>query len=200
MTDEHPSQPDERRPSSTALARTEDEALPDAYEREYMPGQGAMLYRDKMVAGKEIKLYFAGLAAFLTFASVSTGQWAGVLLLPLIALMWLIMGVMRVSVSERSVSVKLGLFGPTIPMAAIESAVATDYARSASWGVIRMSEGKAYKVLGGGTRAVKIRWRDPGGKPQVTYVFSETADTLARAIKRGRKALPAAAERKALPV
>ncbi len=39
----------------TSLARVETDNTPDAYEREYMKGEGTVVYRDKMVAGKTMK-------------------------------------------------------------------------------------------------------------------------------------------------
>jgi len=190
---------DEPQPSS--LAPREGQSLPDPFEREYMKGEGMVLYRDKMVAGAKMNAAMVGIAAFMTFAAVSTGQWAGVTLgLPILALVWLLFGVLRVTVSEQAVKVKLGLFGPTIPMNSVESAIAIDYKWGAfgGWGIRMGPHGTMYNIIGDGGRAVKITWRNERGKKKVTFVGTRTADELATAINRGRRILPAAAEPKAL--
>lgn len=186
----------------TALAPRAGAALPDAFEREYMTGEGLVSYRDKMVAGWKMNTAIAAVAGLMVFEAVSTGIWGSVTIgVPLLLVLWLLFGVLRVSVSERAVEIKLGLFGPTIPMDAIESAQPIDYRWTAfgGWGIRRGPEGWMYNILGDEGRAVKIRWRDSKGQPQVTYVGTRTAEALAEAIERGRKALPPAAEPHALP-
>lgn len=177
----------------TSLVPTDSPGAPDAFEREYMKGEGMVLYRDKMVAGRTMNLILAGTAAFLAATSIGTGSFAGVLLsLPLLAVIWLLFGVLRVTVSEQSVDVKLGLFGPKIPMRSIESVLAMDYKWSSvgGWGIRKAPGGWMYNMPGDGGRAVKIVWRDEAGKKKITYVGTKTATELAAAIKKGFAALP----------
>ncbi|MCA9648569.1 MAG: hypothetical protein H6712_23995 [Myxococcales bacterium] len=184
----------------TALAPV-GETSPDAFEREYMRGEGAVLYRDKMVAGRKTNAVLALVTALLAFKAISTGALGSLVVgLPLLAAAWVLLGVLRVTVSERTVDVKLGLLGPTIPMEGIESAMAIDYRFGGigGWGVRRGPEGWMYGILGDSRRAVKIRWRDERGRTRVTYVGTRTAEALAAAIDRGRRALPAGPEPRAL--
>jgi len=185
-----------------ALVRSEGTTGVDAYEREYMPGEGAMLYRDKMVAGKKLNLFLGALAVIIVGAGIAEGTLASALIgLPIIALVWLLFGVLRVSVSENVVNVQYGVFGPKIPIHAIESATAMKYqwATFGGWGIRRGPDGWMYNMLGDGGNAVKIVWRDGAGKRKITYVGTSTAEILAEEIAKARRALPAAPERPALP-
>lgn len=188
-------------PETSLVPTPSERSLPDAFEREYMKGEGMVRYRDKMVAGKKMNYILGAVAAFMAVTSIASGSFAGALLgLPILFLTWLLFGVLRVTVSERSVDVKLGLFGPRIPMEAIESARAIDYKWTSvgGWGIRNAPGGWMYNMPGDEGRATKIVWRDPKGKKRVTYVGTRTATELADAIAQGRAALPAADEQRAL--
>jgi hypothetical protein len=183
-----------------ALARRSDD-LPDPYERQYMKGEGLVLYRDKMVAGRTFNLVMGAIVALSTIQAALTGTWLGLLtLLPILAIGWVLFGVLRVVVSEGNVTIRYGLLGPTIPVHAIESAQAIEYkwAVFGGWGIRRGPEGWMYNMIGDGGRAVKIVWTDAKGKRRVTYVGTRTADDLAAAIGKARRALPRASEPPAL--
>lgn len=169
---------------------------PDAYERRYMAGDGVVLFRDKSRAPWLLNALFALPAAVVVGAAVATGELVGLLALPVLVLIWLFFSVLRVTVSERAVNVQYGLFGPKIPLAAIEEAEAVtyDWKKFGGWGIKRSLDGEwIYNMPGDGGRAVRLAWRDRKGKRRVTLVGTRQADEMARQIDRGREALPGGA-------
>lgn len=178
------------------------ETRADLYERKFMPGQGVVLYRDKARAGWPLYAIFGLSTLAMLGSAAASGAWLTVaLVLPLVALLCLLFSVLRVTVSEGSVKVQYGLFGPEIPIAAIESAEATryDWKRFGGWGIRRGRGGEwIYNMPGDGGNAARIVWRDGRGKRRVTLIGSKRAETLAAAVQRARTALPAGVERKAL--
>lgn len=184
------------------LARRDEDALaplasrvPDAYEAEYMRGEGVVLYRDKSRAPWPLHAIFGAITA-LTVASgfAGPGAWVGtVATLPVLLIMWLLFAVLRVTVSEGHVNVQYGLFGPKIPVSAIESAEAVtyDWKRFGGWGIRVNRHGEwIYNMPGDGGRAVRIAWRDKKGKAKVTYVGSLESEHLAEQIARARALAP----------
>lgn len=173
-----------------ALAQAGGERLPDAYESEYMRGEGMVLYRDKSRARWPMHAIF-GAVMLLTIgtAFAGPGAWVGtVVTAPLLLLTWLLFSVLRVTVSEGHVNIQYGLFGPKIPVAAIESAEAVDYdwKRFGGWGIKVNAQGEwIYNMPGDGGRAVRIAWQRKG-KTRVTYVVSYDADNLAQQISTAR--------------
>ena len=136
-------------------------------------------------------------------SAVASGAWIGAAVgLPMLAMIWVLLSVLRVTVSSGGVSVQYGLFGPQIPSAAIESAEATtyDWKQFGGWGIRRSRQGEwIYNMPGDGGRAVRIVWRDRKGRRRVTLIGSPQPEPLAQQVRRARAALPASAERKALP-
>ncbi len=175
---------------------------PDLYERKYMTGDGVVLYRDKARAPWPWHAIFgASMLAVLGSAVVVGQAWTLALSLPVLATLWLFFAVLRVTVSERSVRVQYGLFGPTIPTAAIESARATtyDWKQFGGWGIKRRLDGAwIYNLPGDGGRAVEVVWRDARGKRRVTFIGTRQAEAMAVQIDHAR-ALPAAPSGPALP-
>lgn len=202
MTDRSPKDDDPGGPQPVALARREDEVrLPDAYEREYMRSDGALLARDKRAAGGWLHAIFGVSAASIAALSLASGAWGSLATLPLLGALWLLFSVLRVSVSEASVNIQFGLFGPKIPIAAIESAEARNYnaMKFGGWGIKRSFDGEwIYNMPGDGGRGLRIVWRDAKGRERVTWVGSPRADALEAAIHQARAALPAAPEAPAL--
>ena len=112
----------------TDLVPVAEARTPDLYERKFMAGQGMVLHRDKHRAGGAMHAIFGASVLTMVVVTAATGQWLALLFsLPLMALAWLLFSVLRVTVSAGSVNVQYGLFGPEIPIAAIESAEATSY-------------------------------------------------------------------------
>ncbi|MCH9685159.1 MAG: hypothetical protein K0V04_27225 [Deltaproteobacteria bacterium] len=183
---------------SRALAKSDAGNTPDAYEREYMKGEGLVLHRAKQRAPWFLHAIF-GAAALSVLLPVFAGQ-SGALLgaaigLPIVALAWMLFAVLRVTVSEGNVNVQYGLIGPTIPVAAIESAKATRYhwTKFGGWGIRRNLHGEwIYSMPGDKGRAVRVVWRNAKGRKKVTFIGSSEHEALAEAIATARKALPAA--------
>jgi hypothetical protein len=165
--------------------------LPDAYESQYMHGKGMVLYRDKSRAPWPLHAIFGALG-LLTIGSAfaGPGAWVGTAVtLPFLLITWLLFSVLRVTVSEGQVNVQYGLFGPKIPIAAIESAEAVEYdwKQFGGWGIRVNRKGEwIYNMPGDRGRAVRIAWRDRKGKAKVTYVGSLESEQLAERIAQAR--------------
>ncbi|MCA9650053.1 MAG: hypothetical protein H6712_18125 [Myxococcales bacterium] len=186
-------------PEERALVRREATPLADPYEREYMRGQGLVLHRTKQRAPWQLNALF-GVIAVASMAPIVAGlpsAWIGALFtLPILFVVWMLFAVLRVTVSEGSVDVQYGLFGPKIPIASIESAEPTTYhwARYGGWGIRRGPGGEwLYNMPGDKGRAVRVVWRDAKGRRKVTLIGSSDPHGIADAIARARQALPAGA-------
>lgn len=175
---------------------SEETRLPDAYEQKFMAGEGTVLYRDKRRAPWPLHAAIAAAAAIVLGGAVASGELLVLAIaLPLLALIWVLFSVLRVTVSERVVTVQLGLFGPEIPVGAIELCEATtyDWKKFGGWGIRRSREGEwIYNMPGDGGHAVRMVWRDRRGRRRVTLIGSRHADQLASKIRGARAALPAA--------
>jgi hypothetical protein len=175
---------------------------PDLYEREYMPGEGVVLYRDKRRAPWQVQALF-GFAGLAVLGSVlASGQlWALAIGLPPLIIAWLLFAVLRVTVSEGHVNVQYGLFGPRIPIAAIAATEPVKYTWTTygGWG-IRYAGKRSwmYNMPGDGGHAVRITWHDHRGR-RTTTIGSRHAPELIRAIHQAQKSLPAGAAPSALP-
>ncbi len=180
-----------------ALARREPAmpVLADPYERQYMKGDGRVLYRDKQRSPWQMAALFATAAVISVLPVV--GGLPGALLtagftVPFLFLLWVLMGVLRVTVSEGMVDVQYGVFGPKIPIAAIEAVAPIEYrwTTMGGWGIRRGPAGSwVYNMPGDGGRAVRIEWRDAKGRRRVTIVGSRNHHDLFRAIESARQAL-----------
>lgn len=185
------------------LVPVEAASLPDLYERKYMEGEGVVLFRDKSRAPWPLHAIFLVVMATMTVASVTAGAAFALLFsLPTLALVWLFFAVLRVTVSEGAVNVQYGLFGPKIPVAAIESAepVTYDWKKFGGWGIRRGRDGAwIYNMPGDGGHAARILWRDARGRRRVTLIGSRRSSQLAAQIGRARAALPVGPRSAALP-
>jgi hypothetical protein len=190
---------------SLALRQEAGVVSPDAYEREYMKGEGLVLYRAKqrtpwlmtaIIAG-------AGIALIVPLVFGVPGAWlTAVTTLPILFMVWALFAVLRVTVSQGNVNIQYGLFGPTIPIAAIEAVAPTEYKWTSfgGWGIRRGPGGSwVYNMPGDKGRAVRIEWRDAKGRRRVTLVGSKDHLELAKTIEKARRALPPAAKTGALP-
>lgn len=185
-----------------ALVTGGESRTPDLYEQRFMAGQGTVLYRDKSRAGALIHAIFGAAMLSVVVSGIASGAWVMVpIVLPVLAFLWVLFAVLRVTVSSGSVKVQMGIFGPEIPIAAIESAEAVryDWKRFGGWGIRRGLGGEwIYNMPGDGGRAVRMVWRTKRGKRRVTLVGSARAEALAAAVQGAQRALPAGAERKAI--
>jgi hypothetical protein len=170
----------------------------DAYEREYMKDEGLLLYRERRAAPRWLQalLLAPAIGILLPVMLGVPGSWlAAVVVLPIVSLMWIMASVLRVNVSEGAVRIQYGLWGPTIPIAAIESADATTYewTKFGGWGIKRSAGGEwIYNMPGDGGNAVRIVWRDAKGRTKITWIGTRESVTLAAAIAKARRALGAA--------
>ncbi|WAS90300.1 hypothetical protein [Nannocystis punicea] len=172
---------------------------PDAYERQYMAGDGTVLYRHKHRAPWQLHTIFALSIIAVCGAALAAGGLVGGLVgiavgLPMFVLMWILSSVLRVTVSEGHVNIQYAMFGPKIPISGIEHAelVQYDWRRFGGWGIKRSLAGEwIYNMPGDGGRAVRIVWRDARGKRHATHVGSPRADELLQQIEHARRAPPA---------
>jgi hypothetical protein len=186
------------------LAPVDARVVADEYERDYMRGEGMVLYRDKTRSPWQLHAIIGTVATMMIASAIfAPGGWIGAAVgLPLLTLIWLLFSVLRVTVSQGHVNIQLGLFGPKIPIPAIESAepLAYDWKQFGGWGIRLNRQGEwMYNLPGDGGRAVKIVWRDRKGRRKVTYVASREAEQVAHAIAQAQAALPEARTKPALP-
>ncbi len=179
---------------SQELVRAGETRVPDAYEQRFMAGEGTVLYRDKSRAPWPLHVLIGAAALVVIGAGVLSGELLALAIgLPVLAMIWVLFSVLRVTVSAGIVSVQYGLFGPQIPVAAIELAEATtyDWRRFGGWGIRRSRGERIYNMPGDGGHAVRIVWRDRKGRRCVTLIGSRHADQMASKIRGARAALPA---------
>jgi hypothetical protein len=168
----------------------------DAYEREYMKGEGLVLHRERHAAPRWLQalLLAPGIGMTLPLVLGIPGAWvASAIALPIVALMWVLFSVLRVGVSEGSVKIQYGLWGPTIPIASIETLEIKTYewTKFGGWGIKRSAEGEwMYNMPGDGGNAVRIVWKDAKGRRAVTWIGTQDSTALAAAIMKARRALP----------
>jgi len=181
---------------------TDLERTKDRYEAEYMQADGMVLFRIKDRAPWQLGALIGGAGALAVGSSVLAGSYASLLAIPIILSVLLLFSVLRVTVSQGTVNIQYGLFGPKIPMAAIESAEATtyDWKRFGGWGIRRSVKGEwIYNMPNDGGNAVRITWRNKKGKRVVTLVGTREAQNVAAAIAKAQRMLPAGEQTPALP-
>ena len=185
-----------------ALVRVEEARPPDPYEQKFMAGEGVVLYRDKRRAPWPLHASIAAAAVLMIGGGIASGGLLTLAItLPLLAMIWVLFSVLRVTVSSGMVTIQFGIFGPEIPVAAIEQCEATtyDWKKFGGWGIRRSRKGEwIYNMPGDGGHAVRIVWRDRKGRRKVTLIGGRHADQLASKIRGARAALPAAASPAAL--
>lgn len=180
------------KPSSTAV---------DSYEKEFMAGDGTVLYRAKARAHWSLAALILGLGGASALATITVAPIATVATLASLALLYILFAVLRVTVSEGALNIQLGLWGPTIPIDSIVTAEATTYGFTdfGGWGIRLSTKGTMYNMPGDGGNALKVVWRAESGKEKTTWVGTRDAPALVEAIERARsRALPAGADPRAL--
>jgi hypothetical protein len=159
---------------------------PDLFERDYMKGEGRVLARHRMVAGRTFNIFLGVTAAAVAIPIAVAGQFlAGGITLASLGALWVFFGVLRVTISERAVNVKYGVFGPKIPVESIVSAEAVKYTLldTGGWGIRWKGDGWMYNMMGDGGNAVRIVWRARGGGEKVTYVGMTDSEKLVQDIR-----------------
>lgn len=187
-------------PKETSLAKPTSTAV-DSYEKEFMAGEGTVLYRVKARAHWSLAALILGLGGVSALATVTVAPIATVATLVSLALIYILFAVLRVTVSEGALNIQLGLWGPTIPIASIISAEATTYGFTdfGGWGIRLSTKGTMYNMPGDGGNALRVVWRNEDGKEKTTWVGTREAPALVQAIERARgQALPAGEDPRAL--
>lgn len=165
-------------------------SAPDPYAAKYMSGGGGALYFAKLTAPRVFHLLF------LLPILVSTGSallahapfFVPLLTLLPLLLVWALFSTLRISVTRKEVHVQYGLFGPSIPIEAIESCEACDYdwKQYGGWGIRYGRDGSvAYNMLGDGGRAVRITYKK-GKKTKKVLLAAKDPERLATAIQQAR--------------
>jgi len=165
-------------------------AAADPYQARYMGGDA--LYHDKIRAPLGFHLLLL-LPLLASFGSVIVAH--GPIVVPILTNLlllaaWALFSVLRISVSREQVYVQYGVFGPRIPVRAIERCEAVDYdwKKYGGWGIRYGRDGSvAYNMLGDGGRAVKIVYRK-GSKLATVLVASPDPVRLAAAVNQARAA------------
>lgn len=177
---------------------------PDAYEVRYMPTDGALIHRERMV--QQYHWVFLVMAAVplvvglgMLVASALSAMPAAIAAAPLglaalFAALWATFSVLRVHVSSREVLVQLGPLGPRLALANIESS------RVIGREPGRYSAGK-YRILPDGTREhwfmmstevselVEIVAREEKGTRHRVVLSSHDPSRLVRTIEEARAKL-----------
>lgn len=163
---------------------------PDAYEARYMGDGAIVLHRERARGRPWWHALFAASAGVLVAAPLVAGApiWAALPGVAVLAASWAMMTVLRVAVTTRAVHVQLGPFGPTIPIAGVESVETTSVNLLwHGWGVHLALDGTWCFTLPTATKkAVRIVWSDAKGRRRKTLVSSDTPDVLKQAIERAR--------------
>jgi hypothetical protein len=173
--------------------------MTDDYEAKYMGAGAVVVHRERAHGRPWWHALFAASAAGLIAAPLFAGApvWAALPGVAILAASWAMLTVLRVAVTTRAVHVQLGPFGPTIPLAAIESVdVAGVHLLWHGYGVHRTLDGMwCYTLPTATKKAVRVVWRDARGRRKKTLVSSETPDVLRDAILRARAGVDLAAVR-----
>lgn len=166
----------------------------DPYERDYMSGRGATLYREKMVGRRawDAALLSPALltgATAATLAATGAAPVAGMVAMTAVtalptAMLWLLFRTLRVTVTTEQVHIQFGLWGPEIPVEAIVDAQAVEYdwRRYGGFGIKYRDGTWIYNMIGDDKKAVQITWVEDG-KERTTLVSSGDPATLAGAIR-----------------
>lgn len=169
----------------------------DAFEESEMHDGAPVVRRDKLVSRGMTALFFgSGLLPMLVALLVALTNSTSAKPLPpavmpvVVALfaafgmaMWLggiVFGVLRTVVTKQAVHVKYGLWGPTIPIEAIESARVIDYdwTEFGGWGM-RIGKGGARAFVPRNGPCVELVYRDGDKKKRVLVGAENAAATVA---------------------
>jgi hypothetical protein len=153
----------------------------DDYERRFM-GDGEVVYRERIrMAWWGHALHILGFILAIHAFMVS-GAWLGLVVVPLA---WLVLMTLRVAVSRTDVHVQLGLFGPRVPLADIETVEAV---KGGLLGLrARMAFEPTFSVPSHARDMVRITYRDGARRRKVRFA-SHDAPRMVRAIESARTA------------
>ncbi|HHH29562.1 MAG TPA: hypothetical protein ENK57_14615 [Polyangiaceae bacterium] len=167
----------------------------DDFEGEHMVTSGQVLLRDKLttrpMAGvlggaALVALAFSLFQLFALPAEAMVAPAATVVAALFLALAAVTLTVVRTVVTSDEVMVRLGLWGPRVPIADVVSVRAIDYPmiKYGGWGIKRGIDGSwAYTIPGGTGRVVELEYRD-GSKTKKVVFSAERPEAVAEAILR----------------
>ena len=176
----------------------------DEYERTFMQAGETVRHRDKVVwrwglpllGGFSLLALALSISTFVLAASETSGSGGlvaagtGTLLLfasGVLGFTAATLTVLRTVVTDRAVHVQYGLWGPTIPLEAIESVeiVRYDWTRFGGWGLRGTGRERAFTIQGHDDATLCIRWRN-GDAIETTWFSTEDPGNTALAIERAR--------------
>lgn len=181
----------------------------DEFEAKNMQGDEPVLHRDKKVSRGMAGLLSVGgllvilLAAYVAIANGTASRPVPPAALPFVVAAVTLLGllliatgvifaVVRTVVTAREVHVKYGLWGPRIPLDAIQSCkvIEYDWTEFGGWGLRRGKDG-TWAYVPGGPRVVELRYVERGVAKRVLFA-GDDVDGTARAINRARLPEPEA--------
>lgn len=165
----------------------------DLYEARYMTDSEPALFRSKTRSSWQALAFSVAISSYLIISCAAQGLWPlGLALAANMMIIGLYFTVMRVKVSPTSVEIRYGSLGPTIPLAAIESAepIVHSHTSFLRWGIsINRKRERLYVLAGDTGHAVKIVWRTARGKRRVHIIGSREPQQFAAAIQRARSGI-----------
>ncbi len=180
---------------------TEVNRQPDEYERRYMSDKGEVLFRDRATAPRQFFTIMGATVIASIGAALAVPDMRDIMLpvlaiqVPLMSALALTMMALRTTVTTEVVQIQYGLWGPTIPIDAIESCEAISYSfwRTGGWGIRRSLDGTyVYNMLGDGQRAAEIVYRH-GKKKRKVLVSVKQLDAFVAMVNEARARKHAAA-------
>lgn len=167
----------------------------DEYEAS-MAAPGEALHRDKLVS-RSLALVSLGMTLFTFVAAAGAGLTEGAPLAAVLgvgsvglatAFIGLTRSVLRTVVTKDELRIQWGLWGPTIPLAAVSAvSVRHDCSRVAMNEAMRAPGSAPVQMMGpiSRTPVVDIEWTDEKGKARRAWLGASDAEALAAAIRRG---------------
>lgn len=175
----------------------------DAFEESEMHDGSPVVRRDKLVSRRMAALFFGSgvlpmvVAVFLALTNGASDKPLSPSSLPVVCALLalygvamviggIVFGVLRTVVTKKAVHVRYGLWGPTIPLDAVESArvVAYDWTEFGGWGM-RIGKGGARAYVPKNGPCVELVYRE-GDKKKRVLVGAEDASATVAAIEEAR--------------
>jgi hypothetical protein len=161
----------------------------DAYQRRYMADGSGVVHHEKLRAPWYLHAATLAAGVFGTVAAVASSAplWVPVVVATGTLLSWTNFAALRVTVSAAAVHVQFGLFGPRIPVTAIDEVTvgSTSVFRYGGKGIRFGLDGSvAYSQLGDKGKGVEIRWRTKRGRRRTTVVSVGDPERLVEAIRK----------------
>jgi hypothetical protein len=169
----------------------------DAFEESEMHDGSPIVRRDKLVSRRMAALLSGtgilpiAIGIFVAFANDSSQKPLPAAALPFVVaalltmgvafgVMGIMFGVLRTVVTKKAVHVKYGLWGPTIPLEAIESVRVVDYdwTEYGGWGIRIGKDGSRAYVPRSGP-CVQLVYKDGGTSKRVLVGGEDAAATVA---------------------